>query len=262
MAEIRAFVGHSFDPDDQAVVRTFTDYLESLSSSPMDFTWKSAKKAEPKDLTKKVLSFMADKNVFIGICTKKERVIHRASLSTAFLRRGVLVAPKDEFFWKTSDWIIQEIGLAIGKGLDLILLLESGLLPPGGLQGNIEYIEFDPLHPTDAFDKLFQMISFLLAKASSPSVASPDVKSMPAEEEDESETPTDDHWRVPQPEWKRPEYELALIGATIRSEADRAEFVSQEYLKTDDAQEGDNKNSWEAFREYTDADTRSSACIS
>jgi hypothetical protein len=32
---------------------------------------------------------------------------------------------ESERVWKTSDWIIQEIGLAIGKGVKLILLIEE-----------------------------------------------------------------------------------------------------------------------------------------
>ena len=33
--------------------------------------------------------------------------------------------------WKTSDWVIQEIGLATGRGLELILLVEDGVRRPG-----------------------------------------------------------------------------------------------------------------------------------
>ena len=64
--------------------------------------------------------------------------------------------------WKTSDWIIQEIGLAIGRGCKVILLVESGVRHPGGLQGSLEYIEFDRSAPEKAFKKLLQMISHMV----------------------------------------------------------------------------------------------------
>ncbi len=53
---------------------------------------------------------------------------------------GRRLANDSELEWKTSDWIIQEIGLAIGRGMHCCLLVERGVRPPGGLQGNLEYI--------------------------------------------------------------------------------------------------------------------------
>jgi hypothetical protein len=64
--------------------------------------------------------------------------------------------------WKTSDWIIQEIGLAIGKKLDLILLLESEVQKPGGLQGDIEYIPFHRDYPARSFQKVLEMTQVLM----------------------------------------------------------------------------------------------------
>ena len=123
MTRIRAFVGHSFTDDDEEVVRRFLTYFEQLSKLDIDFSWDHAEAAEPKLLAAKVMSLLSDKNVFVGICTKKERVIPGASLTRALFRPSILQAQTIEFAWKTSDWIIQEIGLA--KGL---ILLYFGLL--------------------------------------------------------------------------------------------------------------------------------------
>ncbi len=132
MTEIRAFVGHSFTDDDTEVVGKFLKYFAQLSKMELKISWEHAEAAEPKVLADKVMSLISDKNVFIGICTKKERVIQPASLTKTLFRSSVLKAQESEFFWKTSDWIIQEIGLAKGKNLDLILLVEHGVRGHGG----------------------------------------------------------------------------------------------------------------------------------
>jgi hypothetical protein len=94
---------------------------------------------------------MSDKNVFIAICTRRERAILPDTLKRTFYPRGLFKAKEEQFLWNTTDWLIQEIGFAIGKGLDLILLLEAGVEKPGGLQGDIEHIEFDRTSPEKAF---------------------------------------------------------------------------------------------------------------
>src|SRR5271170_1351421 len=113
MNEIRAFIGHSFTEDDAEVVQRFLKYFDQISKSHANFSWEHAEAAEPKVLAEKVKSLLLDKNTFIGICTKKERVIQPDVLKTGWLEPKSLKAPTREFKWKTSDWIIQEIGLAI-----------------------------------------------------------------------------------------------------------------------------------------------------
>src|SRR3546814_9075430 len=67
------------------------------------------------------------KNVFIAICTRKELVVDESKIRPGLLRSNIWFANKDDYKWKTSDWIIQEIGLAFGRGLDVILLVEEGV---------------------------------------------------------------------------------------------------------------------------------------
>ena len=137
MTSLKAFVGHSFTTDDEDVVPTFLKYFDQVKELDIGFSWDHAEVAEAKELAQKVLRLMEGKNLFIGICTKKEATILPDGLSRSKLNKKILKAKEDQFLWKTSDWIIQEIGLAIGKGMDLILLLENGLRHPGELQGNI-----------------------------------------------------------------------------------------------------------------------------
>lgn len=72
MTEIRAFVGHSFTEVDDPVVRIFLEYFNEVQKMNLGFSWDHARAAETKDLSEKVLMKIQDKNLFIGICTKKE----------------------------------------------------------------------------------------------------------------------------------------------------------------------------------------------
>ena len=114
MAALKAFVGHSFSDRDDMVVRAFQDFLTALSKTIPGFVWDHAKPAEPKLVANKVLALMADRNLFIAICTRNEKAVAENALK-ALPFTNVLYAPGDDFVWKTSDWVIQEIGLAIGN---------------------------------------------------------------------------------------------------------------------------------------------------
>ena len=72
---IKAFVGHSFTSDDKDVVTRFTVMFDEIANLHPNFSWDHAERAESTGIDEKVLSLIADKNVFIGICTKRERVL-------------------------------------------------------------------------------------------------------------------------------------------------------------------------------------------
>jgi tetratricopeptide (TPR) repeat protein len=245
--QIKAFVGHSFTEDDAEVVGKFSKYFDQLAKSRAGFSWEHAEEAESKVLTEKVMKIISDKNVFIGICTKKERVTS-TKLQPQFFNKRMLHAEESAFSWKTSDWIIQEIGLAIGKGLELILLVENGVRKPGGLQGDIEYIPFDRTYPEKSFGKLLEMITALTPRVTSLSGASSE--SGEASSKEKVEQPNTD-FLVPKPEWKRQNYEFAFLHAVAdENDADK-EAINSAYLSSFDAGKEDNKQSWEAFVEYT-----------
>jgi len=131
MAEVKAFVGHSFTDDDKDVVARFIEFFGTLAKLNTSFSWVHARAAEPKQLAEKVLSLIQGRNLFIGICTKKERVVDSEGATLLFNR---LISKPDDLHWKTSDWVIQEIGLAIGRSMNIILLVENSVRKPGGLQ--------------------------------------------------------------------------------------------------------------------------------
>src|ERR1700751_3568310 len=133
MLGIITFVGHSFAEEDKELIRRFLEYFTSLAGAVDYFSWDHAEEAEPITLTSKVMGIIEGKNTFIGICTKAEQVVVTEPNAPPDGWRSRLIRSRNpNLQWKTSDWIIQEIGLAIGRGLSVILLLEEGVRAPGG----------------------------------------------------------------------------------------------------------------------------------
>lgn len=248
MKEIKAFVGHSFSDADAELVGKFIKYFDSLARSHPQFSWQSAERAEPRILTEKVLRIIADKNTFIGICTRKEKAISDAALSPPLFQPNHLKAPKDKYVWKTSDWVIQEIGMAVGKGLDVILLVENGVRDPGGLQGDIEYIPFERDLPEKSFNKILEMLSVLAPKASTQLTVTSDAK--PSPDEQAVDSSENDYLAIPDAKWDRIRYEIAAYHAISTEKSDHLKTISEAYRATDDASVGDNAATWNAMIEY------------
>lgn len=246
MAALKAFVGHSFSPDDEAVVRVFLKLFDEIQELNIGFSWEHAEAAEAKELTDKVLRLMQDKNLFIGICTKNEAAIALEKLKPTLLGKN-LQASEDSFKPKTSDWIIQEIGLAIGKGMELILLVESGLRPPGGLQGNKEYILFDRASPDKSFIKVMEMIRSLIPKAKAVTRIEAEVRTAPEEKGGEPSQEKD--WLKPELGWKRDDFERALWHSILLEDKSSEQAIDQAYRATEDGKDPQKKESWEAYHE-------------
>ena len=163
MSSLRAFVGHSFDENDLSLVEVFLKYLDSLKD--IGFEWDSAKKAQLKELSDQVKEKMEDKNLFIGIFTLKQRQIQDSKLNSGrFFGKDKLTGHIKDFSWNTSDWIIQESGYALGKGMKTLFIVEEGLGVIGGLQGDVQYIPFTRNNPSKSFTEINEMITALLKK--------------------------------------------------------------------------------------------------
>jgi tetratricopeptide (TPR) repeat protein len=250
MREIRAFVGHSFLDQDSVVVGKFLKYFSQLQNSYPNFSWDHAETAKPGDLAEKVLSVIQDKNVFIGICTKKERVIEATLLVPVAFRPEYRKAKDADFRWKTSDWVIQEIGLAKGRGLELILLIEDGVREPGGLQGNLEYIRFERAAPERSFGKILEMLSALLPKVAVTSASAEPVSLSPDSTvviDAGDDSSIDVH---PRAEWKRGDYDIAVTNLIIDGDEQQAQEVDRAYLASADAAHDANAASWKASVEW------------
>jgi tetratricopeptide (TPR) repeat protein len=249
MSKLKAFVGHSFTSEDEPVVRAFLKFFDQVKDMDFGFSWQHAEPAEPKILAAKVMGLMEGKNLFIGICTKKEAVVALENLKRGILNKSILKAREEHFSWKTSDWIIQEIGLAKGRGMDLILIVENGLRQPGGLQGDLEYIPFDRGSPEKSFGKVLEMIRALMPRAAVLAGEGSDVRAAP-EDKPRPEEKEGDEWYKPKPDWSRRKFEFPLMHTIAIDNEKAAKEIYEAYLGTEDGKVQENRESWEAFREY------------
>jgi hypothetical protein len=255
MTEVRAFVGHSFipgdkdifDPTDEVVVSKFLTLFTEIARLVPTFSWQHAERAQPIGIDSKVLSMFDEKNLFIGICTKKERVIPDTYVHPKW---SLGKAKELNAVWKTSDWIIQEIGLAIGRGCRVILLVEDGVRAPGGLQGALEYIEFERSAPEAAVNKLLQMICNLIPdKKSNPP---PLIQATQGVDSKSQEPLSTFDWKSPNSSWDDLDYRMCYRMATMQDDESAMETIYREYLATHDATTNiDAIVRWRAFCEYT-----------
>ena len=114
-----AFVGHSFLPQDQTIVTYVKDLLRE-----MEINCISGERAEASEIHEKVKRRILAAEYFVGIFTRRHKI-------------------EGEALWTTTDWVTQEMAFAAANKKKLIILRESALVDPGGLQGNLEYIEFN-----------------------------------------------------------------------------------------------------------------------
>lgn len=228
---VKAFVGHSFLPKDQDLVRVFTDYLDALRKTLPDFDWVHAKEPRPDGVPLKVLDMIKGRNLFIGICTRNERVSKGENFKTNIFGNKLNVA-KADLTWKTSDWIIQEIGLAIGRDMKIILLLESGIRKPGGLFGDLEYIQFDRDNPTQAFQSLTEMISNVSVAMSDQSASSVgEISSGDASKTEEANVKNIER-KEPTDDWSEHDYSFEYFLGLLRGDEIRCENIDKAYLAT------------------------------
>lgn len=245
--KIAAFVGHSFSKEDEIVVRKFLDFFDTIKKSNADFNWDHAKDAEPKDLFLKVLEKMKDKNLFIGICTEKELVINRESLAKTFFQKDYQKGRRENFKAKTSDWLLQEIGYALGKEMRIMLLVEQGIRNPGELQGNLENIYFSRENPDNSFEKILQMINNLSPReeAETPEQTQSDI----ASEEKPVLEALDEKYENPNTDWTESDYEKALRHFILMGNKDKEESINKSFLSK--YQNGDIRIKWEALKLYS-----------
>lgn len=228
MEQIRAFVGHSFTQEDEQLVQKLLKFLTTVSHTLPNFSWEHAQGPEPRGIDEKVLDLFSGKSLFVGICTRKERVV-TATEAPWWIPRGKVVANGRDLEWKTSDWIIQEIGLATGRGMDVILLVENGVRKPGGLQGSLEYVPFSREAPEACFDTLLGMIAALVPRLTptggteTATAAAPAVENTPAPSEEPD-------WAVPTPEWTLREFKMAMYFAVHEKDLDKQALLNEKFL--------------------------------
>ena len=244
MEQIQAFVGHSFGQEDEQVVQRFLKFLTTISHTLPHFSWEHALRPEPRGIDEKVLDLFGGKNLFIGICTRKERVV-AATEARWWLPEGKVVANARDLEWKTSDWVIQEIGLATGRAMSVILLVENGVRKPGGLQGSLEYIPFSRETPEASFDTLLGMIAALVPRTRPALGNEAAVAAQPVAES----TPTrsnEPDWAVPKPEWAIKDYELAMFYAIFSKDVEKQVVLNEKFLASNAGGTEESRLRWVA----------------
>jgi len=244
MSELRAFVGHSFTKEDEPVVHEFLKFFKTLNGI-IPFTWDHALPAESEDLKTKVLQKIDGKNIFIGICTRKEQVSTGVPLKTIF---GFQVG-KSKIEWKTSDWIIQEIGLSIGRGLHLVLLVEDGVRQPGGLQGNLNYIPFSRDKPQECFIPILEMLKSLRLRDSTPMVSASDT-ARDQGDTSKSETGKRKDWLTPKPDWLQNDYDFAMLFAILEKNEPKQAEIDRAFKASKLATHNKAIIGWDAASEF------------
>jgi hypothetical protein len=115
-----AFVGHSFAELDRPIVEFVINLLQALGFSVL-----TGEKPRAGDIPSKVKSRIERQAVFVGIFTRKDKIIRKQE-------------------WTTSTWVMDEKAYALGKSKKLILLKETGVGSIGGIQGaDYELLPFD-----------------------------------------------------------------------------------------------------------------------
>jgi hypothetical protein len=244
MSRIAAFVGHSFSKSDEALVTRFLNFFDHVQDLGIGFTWDHAENAEPKVLSEKVKEKMEGKNLFIGLCTLKELAIAPEQLRTPFLRPASFVAERSNFEAKTSDWITQEIGYSIAKGMKLILLIEDGVRRPGGLQGDIEHIPFSRSNPPDSFEKILEMVRALGPKVAPLNQSTSQARAEPSKSEEEQAKDSLDG--EPDSTWTRESYESAILGSVYGDNERRTAALLQSFADAEIGKDPEQRADLEA----------------
>lgn len=246
----KAFLGHSFTPDDKELVGNVIEFLDAQKIAHRDFEWCHATQARATGVVDKVLPMIRGASIFIGLCTRKERVVSPESLSPAFFNPQKLTVPAHKVGWKTSDWIIQEIGVAIALDLKIILLVESGVRIPGGLIGDLEYIQFDRTNLSTAFISLTQMLGDAV-KGSSVSLGVRTSGEEKGNTEDSLQPTRVEDAGHPQPQktWTWDQFDHALLISIALKEATYLKDVESAFKESDLASDPRMLRRWEASKE-------------
>ena len=172
-----------------------------------------------------------------------------SALSPNWFASGSLTAKKSDFKWKTSDWIIQEIGLAIGRGMKIILLVEENTKSPGALQGNLEYIEFSRNAPEKCFDRLLGMIAALSPRSASTSSTTQEAKPQGDQDTEPKQPSIENHWTTPKPDWKTVDYQLALWWYIMKKNESEEKRITDLYYASGEGGDEEKRKEWSAHRE-------------
>ena len=98
MFDGKAFVGHSFLPNDKRVADCVIQSLTGIGVSAV-----TGEKPKAERISEKVKKLIEEQQLFVGVFTRRDKI-----------------ARKKE--WTTTPWVVDEKAYAVGKGKKLILV--------------------------------------------------------------------------------------------------------------------------------------------
>ncbi len=221
---LRAFVGRSFLESDKQVWHDLRDLLDTLR--PIGFVYEDAKEAQARPVSEKVRELVLRNDIYIGVLTRRYLI---ADEKTFLQRCGTLITPAAPKRWTASEWVVEEVGYALGKDKRVILLIEEGVVfPTTDLDADTEWIPFRRENMTVSQSSLTSMINNLIGKGiPAPAVASATTDAPPAQMTDKS----------PESVKSFPEQLEALRQAASSGETAEADRIQNELVESEEDSE-------------------------
>lgn len=160
-ARLSAFVGRSFLPEDKTIWHDLRDILDSLKS--MGFEYEDGKEGQIRHISDKVKELIIRHEIYIGVLTRRFPIWQApSSWSERWLSPLGSYLPQK---WTTSEWVIEEIGFAIGRDRKVLLLIEEGVnFPTTDLDGDTQWILFNRENLSASQTEISQMILHLISQ--------------------------------------------------------------------------------------------------
>jgi Flp pilus assembly protein TadD len=246
--KIAAFVAKSFDPADEAKIAPIEKFLESFRQ--LGFIPRAAEQSEVESVSEKVRGLIDESDVFVGIFTKRHPVYRfqgrwRTTMSAL---KGSLKPST----WSAPPWVLQESGYALRGNKTLVLFRETDVEIPG-LQGDLEYIPYDPQNPATALQRASEMINGIVAKAANIRVETVVQSGPSGAEETTAALPPEPSGGEVKPDEGAPAGEtfrariLDLFGAVVDRDWDAAQQKYDAGLKWVHEHEPESEISWKAW---------------
>ena len=125
---LRCFISYRFNPKSKALVLELTRFLELLNVDVI-----TGLGYEPRKVSEKVLSRLENIDFAIYLITDEGE----------------------------STWIRDELAVSIGKGYNIIPLVENNAKMENGILGDWEYVPYETNHIGDTFISLIEAINFI-----------------------------------------------------------------------------------------------------
>lgn len=158
---LSAFVGRSFLDADKKVWHDLRDILDSLKT--MGFEYEDGKEGQIRPISEKVRELILRHEIYIGVLTKRFPIWDvPISWHERWMYPLGSYTPKK---WTTSEWVIEEVGFAIGKDRKILLLIEKDVnFPTTDLDGDTQWILFNRENLSASQTEISQMILHLISQ--------------------------------------------------------------------------------------------------